>query len=278
MAYRPTVRARRLARELRRLREQQGLTLQEVADRLDWSRAKMSRVETTQIRPHHGDVADLLDLYGVSSPERDALVTLAREIRRRGWWTAYLDVFTGSYVALEDEASHIRTWDPQLVHGLLQTADYARAVIRAGRMIADDSEVDRRVDARMVRQSLLSRDDAPELHMIVDEAVIRRSIGGPEVMKPQLVALADHAVRPNITIQVLPYTAGEHPGLDGCFTLMSYPDPADPDIAYIEGTMGDVYMESAEDVAAHRLRFERISAMAMSPEDSANLINKVAQE
>ncbi|MEV6984175.1 helix-turn-helix transcriptional regulator [Sphaerisporangium sp. NPDC051017] len=278
MAYRPTVRARRLARELRRLREQQGLTLQEVADGLGWSRAKVSRVETAQIRPHHGDVADLLALYGATSPERDSLVALAREIRKRGWWTAYLDVFSGSYVALEDEASQMRAWDPQLIHGLLQTADYARAVIRAGRMIADASEVDRRVAARLARQTLLSRDGAPELHMVVDEAVIRRSVGGRDVMRAQLAALQDHAARPNITVQIVPYAVGEHPGLDGCFTLLSYPDPADPDIAYIEGTMGDVYMESAEDVAAHKLRFERISAVAMSPEDSIKLINKVAQE
>ncbi|GGK73462.1 transcriptional regulator [Sphaerisporangium melleum] len=252
--------------------------MQEVADGLGWSRAKVSRVETAQIRPHHGDVADLLDLYGVSSPERDALVTLAREIRRRGWWTAYLDVFSGSYVALEDEASCIRTWHPQLIHGLLQTADYARAVIRAGRVGIDDSEVDRRVAARMVRQALLTRDGAPGLHMILDEAVIRRWVGGRDVMKAQLDALAYHAGRPNITIQITPYAIGEHPGLDGRFTLLSYPDPADPDIAYIEGTMGDVYIESAEEVGAHKLRFERISALAMSPEDSVKLITKVAQE
>src|SRR5919109_821980 len=131
MTYRPTVRGRRLARELRRLREDQGLTLQDVADRLAWSRATVSRVETAQTRARPGDVADMLKLYGVHSPQRDALITLAREAGQRGWWTAYADVFTGSYVALEDETSGIRTWDPQLVHGLLQTEEYARAVITA---------------------------------------------------------------------------------------------------------------------------------------------------
>ncbi|MEO3812721.1 helix-turn-helix transcriptional regulator [Sphaerisporangium sp. B11E5] len=278
MAYRPTVRARRLARELRRLREQQGLTLQEVADRLDWSRARLSRIETTQTRPHHGDVSDLMDLYGVTSPDRDALITLAREIRRRGWWTSYLDVFSGSYVALEDEASCIRTWDPQLIHGLLQTPDYSRAIIRAGLMTADDGEVDRRVAARRERQTLLSRDRAPDLHMIVDEAVIRRLVGGPEVRRAQLVALTDHAVRPNVTVQVVPFMAGEHPGVDGPFTILSFPDPADPDITYIEGTMGDVYLESVEDCVKHRQRFDGISAKAMSPEDSLALIKELTQE
>lgn len=278
MVYRPTVRARRLARELRRLRELQGLTLQEVADRLGWSRARVSRIETTQIRPHHGDVADLLDLYGVSSPERDALIALARQVRQRGWWTAYQDVFSGSYVALEDEASEIRAWDAQLIHGLLQTEDYARAVIRAGRMIADDTEINRRVAARRARQAMLDRPQPPRLHVIVDQAALQRQIGGRDVMREQLRTLVDHAAQSAITIQVVPYDMGEHAGLDGRFTILSYPDPADPDIAYVEGTMGDIYLESAEDVAKHQLRFDQVGAAALSPEESAALIGKLARE
>ncbi|MFC0862222.1 helix-turn-helix domain-containing protein [Sphaerimonospora cavernae] len=267
-----------MARELRRLRDLQGLTLQEVADRLGWSRARVSRIETTQVRPHHGDVADLLDLYGVSSPERDALIALARQVRQRGWWTAYQDVFSGSYVALEDEASEIRAWDAQLIHGLLQTEDYARAVIRAGRMIADDGEIDRRVVARRARQAMLDRPQPPRLHVIVDQAALQRQIGGRDVMREQLRTLVDHAARSAITIQVVPYDMGEHAGLDGRFTILSYPDPADPDIAYVEGTMGDIYLESAEDVAKHRLRFDQIGAAALSPAESAALIGKLARE
>lgn len=278
MTYRPTVRGRRLARELRRLREDQKLTLQEVADRLGWSRATVSRLETGQTRPRHGDVADLLDLYGVPSPERDALITLARETRQRGWWTAYVDVFTGSYVALEDGASGIRNWDTQLIHGLLQTESYARAVISAGRMIADEAEIDRRVAARKVRQGLLDRPDAPHLHMIIDEGVLHRPIGGVDVMTEQLRALVAAAERPNVTIQVLKYEFGAHAGLDGRFTLLSYPDPADPDVAYVEGTMGNVYLESAEEIGQHIERFSRLTTAALPPEESVQLITRAARE
>ncbi|GLZ07745.1 transcriptional regulator [Actinomadura sp. NBRC 104412] len=277
MTYRPTVRGRRLARELRRLRELQRLTLQEVADRLDWSRATVSRLETGQTRPKPNDIADLLDLYGVPSPQRDALITLAREAGQRGWWTAYADVFTGSYVALEDEASLIRTWDTQLIHGLLQTEDYARAVITAGRMLPTTEDIERRIDARKARQALLNRERAPQIHLIFDECVLKRPIGGPGVMRAQLEWLLELAERPQITIQVLPFEAREHAGLDGRFTILSFPDPADPDIAYVEGTMGDVYLESAEAIASHGERFERIMKQAMSPEDSAPLIAEAAR-
>ncbi|WP_433335203.1 helix-turn-helix domain-containing protein [Spirillospora sp. CA-294931] len=277
MTYRPTVRGRRLARELRRLREAQGLTLQEVADRLDWSRATVSRLETGQTRPRPADIAQILDLYGMPSPERDAYINLAREAGQRGWWTAYVDVFTGSYVALEDEASHIRTWDPQLVHGLLQTEPYSRSVITAGRMLPGREEIERRIAARTARQALLSRAEAPQLHVIFDEAVLYRPIGGPGVMSAQLTALAEAASREKVTVQVLPYAAGEHAGLDGRFTILSFPDPADPDIAYVEGTMGDVYLESIEAIAKHRTRFDKIAAAALSPEDSAHLITEAAR-
>ncbi|MFG2018981.1 helix-turn-helix domain-containing protein [Actinomadura geliboluensis] len=278
MTYRPTVRGRRLARELRKLREEQGLTLQEVADRLDWSRATVSRLETSQTRPKPGDIADILDLYGVPSPDRDALITLARQAGQRGWWTAYQDVFAGSYVALEDEASHIRTWDPQLVHGLLQTEPYSRAVITAGRLLPAQEDIERRIAARKIRQALLDRADAPRLQVIFDEAVLHRPIGGEEVMRAQLESLAAIVqTHPTVTIQVLPYTAAAHAGLDGRFTILSYPDPADPDIAYVEGTMGDVYLESAEEIAKHRDRFDRIEADALSPEDSAHLIAEAAR-
>jgi transcriptional regulator with XRE-family HTH domain len=278
MTYRPTVRGRRLARELRRLREQEGLTLQDVADRLGWSRATVSRLETGQTRPRPADVADILDLYGVPSPQRDALIALAKQAGLRGWWTAYADVFTGSYVALEDEASQIRSWDAQLIHGLLQTEDYARAVISAGRMLPTAADVDRRIAARKARQALLDRPTAPHLHVAIDEAVVRRPIGGRAVMREQLLSLVRAAERPQVTIQVLPYEAGAHAGLDGRFTILSFPDPADPDIAYVEGTMGDVYLESTVETGQHGSRFDRIIKEALSPEESAHLLAEAAKE
>jgi transcriptional regulator with XRE-family HTH domain len=277
MTYRPTVRGRRLARELRRLREEQGLTLQEVADRLGWSRATVSRLETRQTRPRHGDVADMLDLYGVPSPERDALITLAKEAGQRGWWTAYADVFTGSYVALEDEADEIRAWDPQLVHGLLQTEDYARTVITAGRMLPGPTHIERRIAARKARQALLDRPNAPHLNVIFDESVLYRPIGGQAIMRAQMELLAELAERPRVTIRVLPCQAGEHAGLDGRFTILSFAEAADPDIAYVEGTMGDVYIESEQAIAQHKARFERIAALTLPPEESASLLHEAAR-
>ncbi|ACY96888.1 MULTISPECIES: helix-turn-helix domain-containing protein [Thermomonospora] len=278
MTYRPTVRGRRLARELRRLREEQRLTLQDVADRLGWSRATVSRLETGQTRPKPGDVADILDLYGVPSPQRDALIALAKQAGQRGWWTAYADVFTGSYVALEDEASRIRSWDSQLIHGLLQTEDYARAVITAGRMLPSQADIDRRIAARKARQALLDRPNAPQLHIALDEAVLHRPIGGPQVMRAQLRKLLELAERPNITLQILPFTAGAHAGLDGRFTILSFPDPDDPDIAYVEGTMGDVYLESTVETEQHGSRFDQIIKASLSPEESAHLLGEAAKE
>ncbi|MCP2341935.1 helix-turn-helix domain-containing protein [Actinomadura rupiterrae] len=272
MSYRPTVRARRLARELRTLRERRGLTLQQVADQLSMSRATVSRLETAQTRPKAQDIERFLDLYGVPSPERDALSNLASAASRRGWWTAYSDVFTGSYVAMEHEASLIRSWDPQLVHGLLQTEDYARAVITAGRMLPAPEDVERRLDARRARQALLDRPDAPSVHMVVDEAVLRRPIGGPRVLAEQLGHLAELAAHDRITIQILPFAVREHAGLDGRFTMLSFPHPADPDIAYVEGTMGDVYVESVAEIASHGERFQRIAEAALPPEESARLV------
>lgn len=278
MTYRPTVRGRRLARELRRLREQERLTLQDVADRLGWSRATVSRLETGQTRPRYTDVADILDLYGVPSPQRDALITLAKEAGLRGWWTAYADVFTGSYVALEHDASEIRTWDPQLVHGLLQDEQYSRAVISVGRMLPSAADVDRRVAARTARRALLDRENAPHLYVVLDEGAIRRPIGGPGVMRAQLEALLRAGERPRVTVQIVPFSVGSHAGLDGRFTILSFPDPADPDIAYVEGTMGDVYLESSVEIAQHRSRFDQIISTALSPEESAHLIGEAAKE
>ncbi|MFC6082824.1 helix-turn-helix domain-containing protein [Sphaerisporangium aureirubrum] len=238
-----------------------------------WSRSKISRIETGRTRASPTDVAQVCDLYGTPSSTRAALVELAKEVRRRGWWTAYSDVFTGSYIALEDEASLIHQWEVQLVPGLLQTEDYARTVISVVRPQQDDpQEIDRRVMARMARRTLLSRTNAPQLHAVLDEGVIRRPIGSPELMHDQLETLIVASRRPNVTIQVLPYSAGVHAGLEGAFTILSFPDEVDPDVAYIESTAGDVYVESSEQVDRYKVAFERICDVALSPEESIGLI------
>lgn len=278
-AYAPTVRGRRLARILRQYRLDAELKAGHAAAQLGWSPAKMSHIESGRSKPRVDDVAAALALYGVSSPDREALIQLARDIDQRGWWTDYLDVFTGSYVALEDEASKIREVQLGVVPGLLQTEDYAYALERTGASHRGDGEegVRRRVQARMARRTLLRRMEpaAPDLHVIIDEAVLRRPVGGRDVMRDQLHALKAAAARPNITVQVMPLDVGAHPGLDGSFIVLSYPEDIDPDIAYVEGRHGDVYLENALDLARVRLDFQHISERALSPDGSEEFIARV---
>ncbi|MEV5706939.1 helix-turn-helix transcriptional regulator [Actinoallomurus sp. NPDC052274] len=202
----PTVRGRKLASELRRLRKDVDLAVEEAAAQLGWSRFKVSRIEKAQTKPTIADLRAILDLYGVGNANRAALIELHKNSWRRGWWTDYSDVFRGSYVALEDDAVTIEEWSPQLIPGLLQTDDYARAVIRAS-LPGDEAVVQRRVQARSARRTLLGRTDrtAPTFIAIIDEAALRRPIGGPEVMRSQLRALLDAARRPNVSLRVMPY-------------------------------------------------------------------------
>jgi hypothetical protein len=220
------------------------------------------------------DVASVCDLYGVGFDVRAGLIQLAKDVRQRGWWTAYADVFTGSYIGLEDEAHLIRQWEAQLVPGLLQTEDYARTVIST---LRPGDDVQRRVMARMARRTLLSRPDAPELSAVLDEAVLRRPVGGPQVMYEQLEALLIASRRPNVTIHVLPYEAGAHAGLEGAFTLLSFAEEIDPDVAYVEGTAGDIYVESTEQVDRCKLIFERIQKAALPSDDSLQMINEIKE-
>jgi transcriptional regulator with XRE-family HTH domain len=276
-AYIPSVRARRLARSLREAREAAGYRVTAAAASLGWSQPKLSHIEKGRTKPTVGDVERMLDLYGVTTPDRDALVALAAEADRRGWWTDYLDVLHGPYVVLEDAAAHILDWAPQVVPGLLQTPEYAREVM----MLAhghDSNGVERRVRARVQRQMLLTRPHPPRFHVILDESVLMRPIGGRQVMRDQLYRLLSDADRGNVTVQILPLTAGGHPGLDGTFIVLRFAEPDDPDVAYVEGVHGAVYLESAQAVAQCSVRFEGLRAQALSPEESAEVIRSAAKQ
>src|SRR6201995_1126907 len=208
----PTVRQRRLAQALRELRREAGLTQDAVGVRMGWHTSKLFRMENARSpRVDWLDVKELMEMYGVRSPHREALIQLARDTRLRGWWTPYRDVFTGSYVALEDEASAMRLYCPELVPGLLQTEDYARAVIRAVQPGYDAESVERRVTARLARQKeLLGRASAPDLVVVLNEAVLRRLVGDRHVMAAQLEALHEAARQRQVNLQVLPFSAGAH--------------------------------------------------------------------
>jgi len=277
VGYSPTVRGRRLIREVERLRRERGLSMEAAAERLGWSVSKVYRLENGKSRITTDDLADMLDAYGVWSPQRDALIQLCRDARRRGWWTAYADVFTGSYISMEAEASSIRIHGQVLVPGIFQVPGYARAVIIATEPGIGPQDADRRLAARLARQdALFGQDDPPNVHAILDEAILHRQVGGPSVTTAQLTALAEAAARPHVIVQVLSFTAGANAGMDGKFTLLGFPD--DPPVAYVEGLMGDIYLEAAEETDRFHAAWTHLVSQALSPGETVQMIRELAKE
>lgn len=272
----PTVRRRRLASELRRLREAAELTIDEVGEKLECSASKISRIETGHVGVTPRDVRDMLELYPLDDDQREALVQLAREARKKGWWHAYNEVFTGSFVGLESDASSLHTHQALLVPGLLQTEDYTRAVIRAIRPDAGEADVDRRVAARLTRQNLLTDPQPPEYWVIIDEAVLHRTVGGPEIMLAQLRRLVEAAALPNVTLQVVPFSAGAHAGMEGPFLILGFPEQADPDVVYVENTTTGSYLEEPSDVYRYTLMFDHLRAAALKPADTVAMVEQAA--
>jgi transcriptional regulator with XRE-family HTH domain len=279
----PTVRRRRLGIELRRLREAAGLSTQAAAELLETSPASVNRLETGKrdvLRVR--EIAAMLDVYGLpgDDPVRSRLIQLTREAKEKGWWEEYDDVLTsplGTYVGLESEAQSLDVFETQAVHGLLQTADYARSLFSAIRPQETEMDVSRRVDLRLGRQTVLERRGAPlRLRLILDEAVLRRTIGGPAVMRDQLIHLSQAMDRPNVTVQVLTYASGAHAGLIGPFGIFGFPDPRDPDVAFSEGPAGVAYLERAGEVDRLKEIFARLLQQAASPSESRVIVQASA--
>jgi transcriptional regulator with XRE-family HTH domain len=272
----PTVRRRRIAAELKRQREERGLTLDQAARELGVARSTMSRIENAQVSVRPGDVRTLLELYGVGPGDVAALVQVARDARQRGWWQTYSDVLPNwfeVYVGLEQAASEISTFEVALVPGLLQTADYARAVIEAELPDARPAEVDRRTELRIKRQRDESR---PDLWVVLDEAVIRRVVGGAATMRAQLERLAEAAEQPGRTIRIIPFGAGAHASMVGSFSILTFPEPADPPVAYLESRAGSLYVEGSGAHTYVRI-FRTLQADAVSPEASIEMVREVAK-
>ncbi|MEV4316496.1 helix-turn-helix transcriptional regulator [Actinocrispum sp. NPDC049592] len=273
----PTVRRRRLASELRRLRESAKLTIDEVGEKLECSASKISRIETGHVGVTPRDARDLLELYNVEADRLEALVQLSREARKNGWWHAYREVFTGAFVGLESDASSLRAFQALLVPGLLQTEDYIRAVIRSIRPDWTGDEVERRVAGRMERQRLLTAPEPPNYWVVIDEAVIRRTVGNRDVMRRQLLRLCEAAAMPNVTIQVVPFDAGAHSSMEGPYLILGFPEQADPDVVFVDTTTGGVYLEEQVDVQRYTLMFDHLRASALSPDDTLHLISGAAE-
>ncbi|MBB4913408.1 helix-turn-helix domain-containing protein [Streptosporangium saharense] len=272
-----TVRLRRLSRELRTLRAATEMTTEAAAEQLGWSRSKLNRFETGKGAPTTADVAAICHLYCVAESTTEALVQLTREVARRGWWTAYSDVFTGSYVEFEAAAKEILHWAPLLVPGLLQTEEYAREIIQAGHPDRSDVELSRRIDARMQRKTSLLGAHPVVLHIVIAEYVLRYPVGTPDVMARQLDEILQAIKQPNITIQVLPMAAGVHGGTEGAFSVLTFGDE-DPDLGYAECPAGEVYVEDLGQIQQLKLNFKRLAATALSPEDSAAFVAAVRSE
>jgi hypothetical protein len=270
----PTLRRRRLGAELKRCREDAGLTQEVVGRHFEWHAAKVTRIETARVAVTARDVKDLLTLYGVQDEEyREALMALARMSRERTWWTDYRDIMRpGNFVGLEAEASSLRAWEPIVLPGLLQTEAYMRALMRTGRSQDPPHHIDRRVTLRLKRQGRLKATNPLELVALVDESVVRRVIGGPDVMNEQLRHLIETAQLPTVTLQILPFDAGEHPFLGGSAALLEFRETTQLDVVYLEGLAGDYYEEQHSEVARYRDEFERLSAKALDPRLSVKMI------
>jgi len=262
---------------LRQLRLERGLSIDEVTSRAMFSPTKLSRLETGRVGASPRDIRDLCAAYEISdTAQREHLEELAREGKRRAWWQPY-DLRYSTYVDLEAEAASINNYDTDFVPGLLQVARYARAVLKSTEPPLDPAAIERNVEARIRRQSLLARDNAPLLHCIVDESALRRPIGGPAVMKEQLARIIEIAKIPKVSFQIIPFDVGAHPGLGGGnFVILELGQQAVNDVVYIEGASGNLYLEGAADLQKFRHIFAQLKTIALSSEGSIAMARRIA--
>lgn len=272
----PTVRRRELGVLLRGLRARSGLTVEQVADRLLCSPSKVSRMETGQRGATLRDIRDLCEIYEVSDPGmRDQLTNLAREGKQQGWWQSF-GLPYNNYVGLEQEATSIRIFQSAVVPGLLQTADYTRAIHGIGVPQLASPEIEERIQERLTRQQLLTRENPPKVEVILDEAVLHRPIGSPAIMRDQLSYIIVAASRPHVSVRIVPYAAGAHPALESNFIMLEFEGQA-PTIIYVEGLVGQIYMESQKDVDRYQMALDLLRGLALSPQDSATFMEKIRE-
>ncbi|MEE1835142.1 helix-turn-helix domain-containing protein [Streptomyces sp. SP17KL33] len=275
------VRRMLLGSHLRRLRESQGITREKAGYSIRSSESKISRMELGRVSFKTRDVEDLLTLYGVTDEnERTSLLSLAKEANVAGWWHSYSDVLPSwfpTYVGLEAAAHLIRSYEVQFVHGLLQTEAYAHAVVARGMRGASEAEIDKRVALRMERQKYLVAERAPQFHCVLDEAALRRPYGDRDVMRGQLQHLIEISERPNVTVQVMPFSFGGHSGESGAFTLLSFPESDLTDVVYLEQLTSALYLDKAEDIAQYERAIKRLQDDSPSPAESRDLLRGLLQ-
>lgn len=277
------MRRRRLAAELRRLRSESNLSIEDVAGTLKWPGSKVSRIENRQVGISPRDLRKLLELYKVDGrPYCDELLEMARRATERGWWQSYsggvVPTDYANLIGLEAEAATIRTYEPELVPGLLQTADYSRAVIRAGRSADTSEEIERRVEVRLERQDVLFRADPPppKVSVVLNEGVLVRRVGSPDIMRAQIEHIMKKRDRANVVVQILPFSAGAHPAMVGPFTMLTFLDAADPGVVNVENHTGAHALEKPEEIRAYEEIWGAIQAKAVSPDDSRAVMRTYA--
>ncbi|EGX60471.1 DNA-binding protein [Streptomyces zinciresistens K42] len=276
----PTVRRRRLGQELRRLCELKGMTAEEVAERLLVSQSKISRLENGRRSISQRDVRDLCGVYEVEDHRMvDSLMQMAKDSRQQGWWHSFGDIPYSVYIGLETDAASLRVYDPQVVPGLLQTKQYAEALIAGALPETAQAEIEKRVQVRMRRQERISAEENPlRLWTVLDEAALRRVVGNRSLMRDQLERLVEQSQLPHVTVQVIPFDMGAHPGLNGQYAILEFPDAADSSVVYIEGVTSDLYLEKANDVQKYSVMYEHLRAQALNVEQSRQFIADISKQ
>lgn len=272
----PTLRRRELGFLLRQLRTERGLSVEDAAERLMFSATKVSRLETGRAGASPRDIRDLCVLYEITDPaKRERLMTLAREGKQRAWWQRFALNYA-TYVGLEAEATSISDYNTDVVTGLLQVEGYARAILEASEPPINPTAIEQNIEARIKRQALLTQNDGPLFHFVLDEGALRRPVGGPAVMQTQLARIIEVARLPRVTFQLIPLNVGAHTGLDSVFVILEFDTPTVNDVVYIEGAVGNIYLESSAELARYKRIFSRLHSIALSPEDSIAAVITIA--
>ncbi|MFD7504005.1 helix-turn-helix domain-containing protein [Streptomyces sp. NPDC059850] len=276
----PTVRRRRLGQELRRLRQEKGMTAEEVAEELMVSQSKISRLENGRRSISQRDVRDLCRTYKVEDKALvDSLMQMAKESRQQGWWNAFGDVPYSVYIGFETDAASLRVYEPQVMPGLLQTPEYAEAVISGALPEVAPDQIGQRVQVRLRRQERITDPLGPlRLWAVVDEAAMRRVVGNHKIMSDQLEYLVRMSHEPHVTVQALPFGMGSHPGMSGQFTILEFSDESDTSVVYLEGVTSDLYLEKLTDVQSYSMMYEHLRAQALNVDQSRQFITEVAQD
>lgn len=276
----PTVRRRRLGQELRRLRELKGMTAEEVAERLLVSQSKISRLENGRRSISQRDVRDLCGVYEVEDHRIvDSLMQMAKDSRQQGWWHAFGDIPYSVYIGLETDAANLRVYEPQIVPGLLQTRQYAEALITGAMPESGTTDIEKRVSVRLRRQERINDAEHPlRLWAVVDEAALHRLVGDKQLMREQLEHLVELSHLPHVTVQVLPFEMGAHPGINGQYAILEFPDASDSSVVYIEGVTSDLYLEKANDVQKYSVMYEHLRAQALNVDQTRQFITDIAKD